>query len=94
RTLADGDIVVRTRADDYYLLRLEPACANDLRFSSSVALAIAQQTRNRLSRFDSVRAGDSSCRIQTIRKIDPRAVLEELKAREIVEPFIRAGQIP
>jgi len=94
RSLAYGDIVVRTRADDYYLLTLEPACANDLRFSSSVRLAIAQQTRNTLSRFDTIRAGDSSCRIQTIREIDPRAVLEALEARDIREPFIRAGQIP
>ena len=89
----DGDnIVVRTRFNDYFLLTLEAACASDLMFSSSLNLAIAQQTRNTLSRFDTVSAGDSSCRIQYIREVDHQAVAEELAERDIDEPFIRLNR--
>ena len=89
----DGDnIVVRTRFNDYYLLTLEAACASDLMFSSSLNLAIAQQTRNTLSRFDTVSAGDSACRVQYIREVDHRAVAAALEEREINEPFIRTDR--
>lgn len=89
----DGDnIVVRTRFNDYFLLTLEAACASDLMFSSSLQLAIAQQTRNTLSRFDTVSAGDSRCRIQYIREVDHRAAAEELADRDIDEPFIRLNR--
>lgn len=89
----DGDnIVVRTRFNDYFLLTLEAACASDLMFSSSLNLAIAQQTRNTLSRFDTVSAGDSACRVQYIREVDHRAVAAALEERDINEPFIRTDR--
>lgn len=89
RELAGDDIVVRTRFNDYFLLTLEAACASDLTFGSSLRLAVEQNSRNTLSRFDRVRAGNSSCRIQYIREVDHRAAAEELAARGIEEPFIR-----
>jgi hypothetical protein len=88
--LLEGDyIAVRTRADDYYLLRLDPACASDIRFSSSLSLAVRQSSRNVLSRFDRVMAGDLSCRIQEIRPVDAEAVVADLDAQGIREPFVR-----
>lgn len=92
RQLEGDNLVVRTRFNDYFLLTLEAACASDLMFGSSLNLAIAQQTRNTLSRFDTVSAGDSSCRIQYIREVDHRAVAEDLREREIEEPFIRLNR--
>jgi len=92
RQLEGDNIAVRTRFNDYFLLTLEAACASDLMFSSSLNLAIAQQTRNTLSRFDTVSAGDSSCRIQYIREVDHQAVAEDLSEREIEEPFIRLNR--
>jgi hypothetical protein len=92
RTLSGDNIVVRTRFNDYFLLTLEPACASDLTFSSSLNLAIAQRTRNTLSRFDTVSAGDSACRIQYIREVDHRAVAEDLQRRDIEESFIRLNR--
>lgn len=92
RPLSGDNIVVRTRFNDYFLLTLEPACASDLTFSSSLQLAIAQQTRNSLSRFDTVSAGDSACRIQYIREVDHRAVAAALEERDINEPFIRTDR--
>lgn len=92
RQLDDDNLVVRSRFNDYYLLTLEAACASDLMFSSSLNLAIAQQTRNTLSRFDTVSAGDSRCRVQYIREVDHRAVAEELGDRGIEEPFIRLNR--
>lgn len=94
RDLRGDYIVVRTRYNDYFLLTLEAACASDLTFNSSLELAIAQQTRNSLSRFDTVSAGDSACRIQYIRQVDHQAVAEELRAREIEEHFIRLSRDP
>lgn len=92
RPLSGDNIVVRTRFNDYFLLTLEPACASDLTFSGSLQLAIAQQSRNTLSRFDTVSAGDSACRIQYIREVDHRAVAAALEQREINEPFIRTDR--
>lgn len=89
RDLARDDIVVRTRLNDYFLLTLEPACASDLAFDSSLQLAIRQQSRNTLSRFDTLRAGDTACRIQYIREVDHQAVAAALEDMDIDEPFIR-----
>ena len=89
RQLSGDNIVVRTRFNDYFLLTLEAACASDLIFSSSLNLAIAQQTRNTLSRFDTVSAGDSRCRVQYIREVDHQAVAAALEERGIDESFIR-----
>jgi hypothetical protein len=89
KPLEDDWIAVRTRADDYFLLRLESACASDLRFSSSLSLAIRQSSRNVLSRFDRVLVGDRSCRIQEIRAVDVDAVVEDLAGQDIREPFVR-----
>jgi hypothetical protein len=89
KPLEDDWIAVRTRADDYFLLRLESACASDLRFSSSLSLAIRQSSRNVLSRFDRVLVGDRSCRIQEIRPVDVDAVVEDLAGQDIREPFVR-----
>jgi len=89
KQLDDDWIAVRTRADDYFLLRLEPACASELRFSSSLSLAIHQSSRNMLSRFDRVLVGDRSCRIQEIRPVDAGAVVEDLAGQDIREPFVR-----
>ena len=92
RQLSGDDIVVRTRFNDYFLLTLESACGNDLLFGSSLRLAIIQKTRNRLSRFDTVSAGDSRCRIQYIREVDHQAVAAALEERGINEPFIRLNR--
>jgi len=92
RQLEGDNIVVRTRFNDYYLLTLEAACASDLMFGGSLNLAIAQQSRNTLSRFDTVSAGDSACRIQYIRDVDHEAVADELRERDIAEPFIRLNR--
>lgn len=89
RPLSGDNLVVRTRFNDYFLLTLEAVCANDLTISAGTRIAIEQQLRNTLSRFDVVRAGDSRCRVQYIREVDHRAVAEALAEREISEPFIR-----
>lgn len=92
RRLEGDDIVVRTRLNDYFLLTLEPACASDLAFGGSLRLAIRQQSRNTLSRFDTVSAGDSACRIQYIREVDHQAVAAALEEKGIDEPFIRLNR--
>ncbi|MGK7297160.1 MAG: DUF6491 family protein [Candidatus Wenzhouxiangella sp. M2_3B_020] len=86
----DGDwVAVRTRANDYFMLRLDPVCSTDLRFGTGMRLAIAQDTRNTLSRFDTVYTSDARCRIQEIRPVDHRALKTELQARGIEHSFIR-----
>jgi len=92
RELSGDNLVVRTRFNDYFLLTLEAACASDLTISSSTRIAIEQQMRNTLSRFDVARAGDSRCRIQYIREVDHRAVAQALTERGIDEAFIRSGR--
>jgi len=92
RDLAEDDIAVRTRFNDYFLLTLEPACASDPLFDSSLSLSIQQQSRNALLRLDVVRAGETACRIQYIRKIDHQAVAAELQEMGIAEPFIRLNR--
>lgn len=89
-TQLDGDwIAVRTQPNDYYLLRLEPACASDIRFSSSLSLAIRQSSRNMLSRFDTVAAGETRCRIQEIRPVARDALAEDLAAAGLDDAFLR-----
>ncbi|MGK7297161.1 MAG: DUF6491 family protein [Candidatus Wenzhouxiangella sp. M2_3B_020] len=81
-------LAVRTQPNDFYLLRLDPACADQLRFGSGVALSIRPQTRNMLSRFDTVLIEDMRCRIQEIRPVDRDALAAELESAGLEHAFL------
>ena len=81
-------VAVRTQPDDFYLLRLDPACADQLRFGSGVALAIEQRTRNMLARFDTVLIEGMRCRIQEIRPVDRDALAADLESAGLDHAFL------
>lgn len=89
KQLEDDWVAVRTLANDYFMLRLTPACSTDLRFGTDIRLAIAQETRNTLSRLDTVYTSDARCSIQEIRPVDHEPLKEELKASALEHAFIR-----
>lgn len=89
RSFPGAYIAVRTRAWDYYLLRLEPACASEFRTGSDIRLALKQQTRNSLSRFDRVGFGDQWCQILEIQPLDRKALEAELEQAGFKDAFLR-----
>ena len=88
KQLAGPWVAVRTQPNAFYLLRLDPACADQLRFGSGVALAIRQQTRNMLARFDTVLIEDMRCRIQEIRPVGRDALVADLEAAGLEHAFL------
>lgn len=84
-------IAVRTINDKYFLLTLELACSEEFRTGTEIRMAIEQQTRNTLHRFDQVRIGDRRCRIQKIQPLDAEAVYAGMRAAGLDDPFIARG---
>lgn len=84
-------IAVRTTNDKYFLLTLELACSEEFRIGSEIRIAIEQQTRNTLHRFDEVHIGDRRCRIQKIQALDAEAVYAGMQAAGLEDPFIARG---
>lgn len=85
-------IAVRTRDWRYYLLTLEPACAEQWRVGPDVSLALRQQTTNTLTRLDRVGFGDQWCRILEIQTIDRQALRADLAEEGLEDPFLRKGR--
>lgn len=84
-------IAVRTIDDKYFLLTLELACSEAFRDQAALQIAIEQDTRNTLHRFDQVRIGDQRCRIQQIQPLDAEAIHAAMDSTGIADPFIARG---
>lgn len=84
-------IAVRTSNDKYFLLTLELACSEGFRVGPDIRIAIEQDTRNTLHRFDQVQIGDQRCRIQEIRPLDAEAIHADMAEVGIEDPFIARG---
>lgn len=85
-------IAVRTKGWRYYLLTLEPACAEEWRTGPDVGLAVNHHTRNTLTRFDRVSFGEHQCRILDIQTIDRNALRADLAEAGLEDPFLRKGR--
>jgi hypothetical protein len=85
-------IAVRTKDRRYYLLTLEPACAEEWRSGPDMDLAVNQQTRNTLTRFDRVGFGEQQCRILDIQAIDQDGLRSDLAESGLQDPFLRKGR--
>jgi hypothetical protein len=81
-------MAVRTVDDRYFLLTMELACSEDFRVGPDVRIAIEQDTRNTLHRFDQVRIGDRRCRIQQIQPLDAEAIHANLASAGLQDHFI------
>jgi len=84
-------IAVRTIDDRFFLLTLELACSEAFRIGSEIAIAVEQQTRNTLHRFDELRIGDRNCRIQTIQPLDADGIHAAMQAAGLEDHFIARG---
>lgn len=84
-------IAVRTVNDKYYLLELELACSESFRFGSDLRIAIEQQTRNTLHRFDEVHIGDRRCRILRIQPLEAEAIDADVREAGVKDFFIARG---
>lgn len=84
-------IAVRTVDDRYFLLTLELACSEAFRVGPDMRIAIEQDTRNTLHRFDQVRMGDRRCRIQQIRPLDAESIHADMASAGLQDPFIARG---
>lgn len=84
-------IAVRTVDDRYFLLTLELACSDAFRFGSDLAIAIEQETRNTLHRFDRIQIGGRRCRIEKIQPLDAEAIHGAMANTGINDPFIARG---
>lgn len=84
-------IAVRTVNDEYFLLTLELACSDEFRVGPDISIAIEQQTHNTLHRFDRVRIGDRTCRIQEIRPLDAAAIHAAMTGAGLEDHFIARG---
>lgn len=89
--LPDEYIAVRTLDDRYFLLTLELACSEAFRVGPEVQIAIEQDTRNTLHRFDQVRIGDRRCRIQQIQPLDAEAIHADMASAGLQDHFIARG---
>lgn len=85
-------IAVRTKGWQYYLLTLEPACAEQWRVGPDVSLALRKQTTNTLLRLDRVGFGEQRCRILEIQTIDRKALRADLAEEGLEDPFLRKGR--
>lgn len=81
-------IAVRTLDDRYFLLTMELACSEEFRVGPNVRIAIEQDTRNTLHRFDEVRIGDRQCRIQQIQPLDAEAIHASMASAGLEDHFI------
>lgn len=84
-------IAVRTADDRYFLLTLELGCSEGFRVGPDMRIAIEQDTRNTLHRFDEVRIGDRRCRIQQIQPLDAEAIHGDMASAGLQDPFIARG---
>lgn len=81
-------VAVRTQPNDFYLLRLDRVCADKLRLGSGITLVIRPQTRNMLSRLDTVLIDEMRCRIQVIRPVDRDPLVADLEAAGLEHAFL------
>lgn len=84
-------IAVRTSSDKYFLLTLELACSESFRVGPNIRIAIEQDTRNTLHRFDQVLIGDSRCRIQRIQPLDAEGIHADMTEVGLDDHFIARG---
>jgi hypothetical protein len=88
KQLGGSWLAMRTQPDDFYLLRLDPVCAEELRFGGGIALTVRQQTRNMLSRSDTVVVDGKNCRIEEIRPVDRDALVADLDEAGLEHAFL------
>jgi hypothetical protein len=89
RAINRDQIVVRSRENGYFLLTLDPLCAQELAFASGFGISVEQSTLGTLRELDRIYTRDSSCLIRSIRPVDHAAVKAELAERGIEEAFIQ-----
>jgi len=82
-------LVLRSRDRQYYLITVDVACADDLRFGSTPRLATEQQSRNILTRHDRILMNERRCRINSIQKVDHKALAADLEEKGISHGFLR-----
>ena len=78
RPAGDDAVLIEFNRNRYYLFELAPPCSTEIRFAQSIALLTS--TSQRVDRFDRIRVGDRTCRIERIREVDFEAARAEIEA--------------
>lgn len=88
RPLGRNELVVWTRFDEAYILRVDPSC---LELDTAIGIRLESRVSGTISSgFDSVRIGRHSCRILKIHPLDYRLMKQE--ERELRERKEKDGR--
>ena len=92
RPAGDDAVLIEFNRNRYYLFELSPPCSTEIRFARSIALLTS--TSVRIDRFDRIRVGERTCRIENIREVDFEAARAEIEAlREQPAPARNAVEV-